>query len=442
MKEKHRKYLFQLIFAFCILLRIVFIAFTGIQEPGMQNDVGMLDDSCNGHLGYIYYLAEGGDLLHNGAGIHYQFYHPPLHYLICALWLKCMTLLGLPLQTAGETMQFITLSYSVAVLVFLDKIIQKLGGSIQARTIALCLCGFFPYAIFSAGAMNNDGLLALLMVMTIYYLILYCEKPSIKSILPVALSLGCAMMTKISALMLVPGIAFLFLYQYYKNKKLRMGYIDQYLLFALISGILGFWYPVKNYVIYHMNFLSVPNLGPDSHQYLGDFSVLSRFFDLNPSQLEHLGITFYGKDGMLDHNIFLSLLKYSLFGESHYYMAAEAFCRIMFFVFGVLLFLLFVSALCYLFKGACQKEYRITIGVIYATIMLSYFRFCLTHPHVCTMHVRYIMTGVLLVLLCAALWLAAKKERLWAYLSFGITLCYSVISVCFLFLLLHPRLHH
>lgn len=433
MKEKHQKYLFLSIFIFCVLLRVIYIAVTTITERGMQNDIGLLDDSCYGHLGYIYYLANGGDLIHNGAGIHYQFYHPPLHYIICAVFLKMLTLLGVPLQTAGECLQVLPLFYSVMVLVFIDKIVKRLGGDYPARIMALCLAGFFPYAVFLAGAMNNDGLLTLLMVMTIYYLIIYYEKPSVRSVLPLALCFGGALMTKISALLLLPGIVFLLGYQYYKNKKLRMGFIDQYVIFSLVSGVIGLWYPCKNYVIYHMNFLFVPNLGPDSPQYLGDFPLLPRFIDFDFNQLKSLGVVFREADGMLDHNIFLSLLKYSVFAESRYYVVAETLCRILFFLFGAMLLLIFVSAICFLIKGSCKKEYRIVTGIIYATVMLSYFRFCLTHPHVCTMHVRYIMTGVFLILICAALGFSAKKERVRTWISGGFTLAYSVVALCFVF---------
>ena len=73
------------VIAVLALIRLIFIVKTGIYTQGMQNDVGTLDASRNGHLGYIYYLAYGGDVIHNDAAVNYQFYHPPLFYILSAV---------------------------------------------------------------------------------------------------------------------------------------------------------------------------------------------------------------------------------------------------------------------------------------------------------------------------------------------------------------------
>lgn len=430
--ESRQKKIFFVLWFLIVGVRLFFVLYTPISMPGMQNDLGKLDNSRQGHLGYIYYLAKGGSLIYNGAASYYQFYHPPLHHLLCAGWLCLMLFLGFPLAVAGESLQLLTFIYSVITLVYLDKIVKKLHGTLSARNAVLCLAGFFPYAIFASGALNNDGLVTMLMIMTIYYLFVYYEKTSIKAILPSAICFGLAMLTKASALLLAPAITFLFLYQYIRNKKQRIHYIDDYMVFSGVSGVIGLWYACKNYAIYKISPLYVPKLSTQISQYLGDFPVLSRFLDWDPKQLDILGINFDGEKGQIDHNIFLSLLKYSLFAESSYYTKAEALSRILFFVFAILLFLLLLAALIFLIKGGVKKEYRITIGIVCLTNMVSYFRFCCSYPHVCTMHIRYVMTAVFLLCICAAFFLEGLKNPFAKCLGKVLLLVYGLSTVILL----------
>lgn len=431
MKEKYQKHVWFILFFVCMFIRVCYIVKSGIDEPGMQNDLGMLNGKCHGHLGYIYYLANGGGLIHNGAAIYYQFYHPPLHYMICAIWLKIVMSVGVPIQVAGESLQILSCIYSIATLFFVDKIVCKLGAKRTARNMVLCLVGFFPYSVFLSGALNNDGLALVLMVMTIYFLLVYYENTTMKTALGLGCCFGLAGMTKISSFVLAPGIIFLLAYQYKKNKKMRETYIDQYLAFGAVAGILGLWYPIKNYIVYNMNPFYIPNLGKESPQFLGEFSIFSRFVDFDRKQVASLGIIFDKADGMLDHNMFLSLLKYSVFAESHYYLSAQSLCRVLFWVFGILLAVVLGGAIYVFIKGIWKQEYKITIAMISASNLLSYFRFCLTHPHVCTMHVRYVLVAVFLTMICAGFLVDQSKKKVTQCVCFAGGLVYVLVSVAF-----------
>lgn len=422
MTKKKQKYILYMVACLCILVRICFVACSSILEPGMQNDMGSLNENCFGHLGYIYYLANGGDIIHNGADIHYQFYHPPLHYMISAMWLKIVMGCGVSLLAAGESLQILTCIYSMLTLLFVDKLVRLLGGDVRERIAALCLVGFFPYAVFMSGSINNDSLSLLFMVMTCYGLFRYYEEATMKNALLLGLCFGLAIMSKMSALILGPGIAALLLYQLIKRKKEWKRCIVQYLSLGAVSGILGLWYPVKNYVLYGMDLLYIPRLELDSEQYIGHFSRISRLLDFDPGQLASLGIVFNGEKGVLDHNIFLSLLKYSVFAESEYYLAAEGISRILFWVFGILLAVVTLAAVYAVCRGNWKTEYKVVIALFYGANMCSYLRFCFTHPHVCTMHVRYIMIAVILTMIGAAFFEKKQKRVLGLYVTTALLL--------------------
>ncbi len=178
-----------------------------------------------------------------------------------------------------------------------------------------------------------------------------------------------------------------------------------------------------------MDLLYIPRLETDSEQFIGHLPVLLRWLDFDLRQMDSLGLVFNDQNGMLDHNIFLSLLKYSVFAESDYYLAAEEMSRVLFFLFGVLLIVVIVAAIYAFFKVQWKTEYKITIALFWGANMFSYLRFCFTHPHVCTMHVRYIMIAVLLTMICAGFSWKKKKNggKIWS----GVLLLYVLTALAF-----------
>ncbi len=60
---------------------------------------------------------------------------------------------------------------------------------------------------------------------------------------------GLTIMTKMSALILGPGIAGLLVYRFVKDKKSRGSKMLQYAGIGVCAGVLGLWYPIKNYLL-------------------------------------------------------------------------------------------------------------------------------------------------------------------------------------------------
>ena len=418
---------------FYALLRLIYICSTNYLN--MQNDVGRLDDSRYGHLGYIYYLANGGSIIYNQPDYYIQFYHPPLHHMVSAVWLKIQLFLGCSLDVAGGRLAVLPWVYSVLSLIAGDCMVIKCRGSFGARIVSMCLLGSFPYFIMLSGALNNDGLMYLLFIIAMYYIISYVQEGTQQNVVKAALALGMASMTKQSAMMLFVPIEILALFLFFKEKEKRFTYIKDGIAFLAISIPIAIWYPIKNCFLYRMPFFYILYQGDNSPQYIGNFAVWQRFFDFSRKQLQTLGIAFGYRGETPEHNIFLALLKYGLFGESDYYRKyawSEAVCRVLFYILAVLFMIFFIQAIMFTIKGKTEGWCRLFLSAVAVCVMISYVRFCFTHPHVCTMNIRYILPAVFCMGLQCGLAIDSIR-KIWV--KRGIVLCVGSYVVCTLVLI-------
>lgn len=194
--------------------------------------------------------------------------------------------------------------------------------SCEGRLMAVCFAGFLPYSVMMSGALNNDPLVTLLMVMCVYYTFRWYEKPDMKGILIMALCIGSAMMTKLSGGLIAPVMAVLMLQRAWKDRKNWTAYLKQFVCFGLIAFPLGCWYSVYCYIRYQMPFGYVVSLGEDEMQFIGMHDKWSHFFDFERA-FEHLAIREDGIGNFADYNIPVSLVKFATFGDSHHYPLTE-----------------------------------------------------------------------------------------------------------------------
>ena len=113
---------------FGVLMRLGYVLYTPFMMG--QHDLTVLG-SGQGHLGYIEYFLEGGQIIHDFDPMtRYQFYHPPLSHLLSAAWVRFALFLGTPYEEAFEHLQCLSLLYSVITLVLFGKIFSSMGGDI------------------------------------------------------------------------------------------------------------------------------------------------------------------------------------------------------------------------------------------------------------------------------------------------------------------------
>lgn len=405
---------FLVIFA-AFMLRIFYAVLT--MALLYQNDLTIFHPDCHGHLGYIYHLYTNGKLPDINPTEAYEFYQPPLHYAISAIYLRVLGLLGLlpaAREDIEEILQVLPMIYSTITIIYIDKIGKNLKLSPEGRLIAVCLAGFLPYSVMLGGALNNDPLAIMLMMMSIYYTLKWHEKPDMKGILIMALCIGCAMMAKVSSGLIAPAMAVMMLHRAWKDRKQWKVYLKQFTCFGLIAFPLGLWYSIYCYVRYRMPIGYIADLSEDSLQFIGDHDKWSRFFDFN-NAFDFLGVRMDYEHLFADYNIPVTLIKYATFGESYYYTASSLTNALgvgLFCVNAVLFVLMAIAAVTWLFLRDGRVWQKVFLLTGAGVGMYSYLKFCIRYTHVCTMNIRYIMCPVYIGCIVTAVAVSGLQERI------------------------------
>lgn len=396
-----------------VLLRIYY----AVMVPARlcQNDLGWLEPDNYGHLGYVYYIFSHGRLPDLNPMEYYQFYHPPLHHVICAVFVKIYTLIGYNMDEAAEMLQLLTVLYSSLTLVFLNRIGIRLRIPAFGRAIALGAASFLPYGIMMGAGLNNDGLALLLVTMAVYFTLVWYEAPNFRSVAAMALCIGLAMMSKMSGVLAAPAMAVLMLHRAWKDRKRWKEYLKQFLVFGLIAFPLGLWHPLLQYVRYGMPLGFVPSMTRESEMYVGMYGKWSRLFDFRDA-FRNLSVVWDNSRGA-DYNIPAAMVKFAVFGEADYYRsnpAVHGTGAACFWMTFLLLALTAVSCIAWLFQKRYTAVQKASVGVLLAVHMFSYVIFCMRYPFVCTMNIRYVMAAVYFGFLALGAVAAGSRKRLTA----------------------------
>lgn len=448
MKTEH-VILFLLLAGF--LLRLAYIFYTSISTR--QHDMHAFTGET-GHAGYIRFFYENLQLPDFDPRTRWQFYHPPLHHFTAALFMRVNTNLGMPYETACENIQVLTLFYSSACMLLTLKILRLLKLKGAALFLPLAIVCFHPGLIIMSGSINNDMLSVTLMFGAIYAALLWNRKPTVRRILLVALCIGGAMMAKTSGFLVAPAVAFIFLRKAISDRVHLSKYIGQFFLFGIVCVPLGLWWNVYNYIKWDMPLNYVPRLGiKDQSQYVGFRSVWERLFGVH---LERPGNVYmnWGSAPYYEYNVFVGLLKTSLFDEQSlfalpstgfslrhflgYSASVVLFYSNLFLVIGSLISMVVLKVRKY---RVGEKGEGIFFFLVWAAVLGMYIIFCFTHPHTCTQNFRYavptLLTGAVFIGKFLEYVRQAEKMRfrrtiMAAFLCCTVLFCGSSFAVYFL----------
>ena len=311
-KEKRKKIIIiAVIVIVAFLVRIAYIINTPITEH--QHDVDT--EGEYGHFAYILTIYETNQLPETNSG---QFYQPPLHHIISALWLKAVDGIIQDTDILYESLQVVTLIYSMLLIFVAYKILKELNIKDKYQYLILFVMAFHPTFIILSGSINNDLLSILLIVSVMYFLIKWYKKQDMKSTIILAIFTGLAVMAKSSGAIVSIPIIYIFLLQLYRKmkkskqkKKVLMKYFILFFDFGMISLSIGLWYQIRNLYLFGQPILSV--LDPNNDLlYVGDCSLFSRLFPVSSE------ITTLFAHPNEDCNIPIFIIKTSLFGEWEY----------------------------------------------------------------------------------------------------------------------------
>lgn len=403
------------------LLRLYYIWATPVIQQ-RQYDLGTAvpsDGIFTGHLGYIFYLFTNKVLPGFDPREVYQFFHPPLHHIISALWMKFISLFTNDQRLWVESLQVLPFLYSVLIVFIIWQICKKWKLSDGPLLVVMSIVSFHPSLIFMAGSINNDCLSLLFQFLTIWFTLCWYEKRDYKNIIGIALSISLGMITKLSVGMFAIPVGFLFLYVFIKEWK-KDGFpikrLVQYIVFGLVCIPIGLSWAVRCLIRFDMPLTYVNHLPKESWQYVGNYTFVERFFIPNP--IEFIMNLAHGSIGF-GENVWVQMFRTAALGEcdlSSFPFWGKGIALLMIAVAFLIAIWSFVTLLRVFVFGKNEKYSVLDLGnrcfwlLCYITLFVSYLNFCYNFPHQCTMNFRYMVPTVLFPAVSAGIWMQNTKK--------------------------------
>lgn len=388
-KVKENKIIILILILAC-LVRVIYIAETAISDR--QHDV----IGENRHLDYILTIYQTNSLPDSNET---QFYHPPLHHIISATWLKLVDGIIQEQDVLLESLQCVTLCYSMLLIIVIYKILKELNIKGKYKNIILILMAFHPTFIILSGSINNDLLSILLIFYVMYRLIRWHKCQNIKNTISLAIFTGLAVMAKTSGAIVSIPIIYIFLLDFYRSikktkekKKIIGRYFGLYIIFGIISLSIGLWYPIRNYILFNQPILYV--LDPNSESlYVGNYSLLSRLLPISSEIFTQFGNT------STDYNIPTFLLKSSLFGEwewGYSQIGEILYCLALYSNIIVVVISLYSMIKVMISKRKNKRNivFNNLFFLLYITNIISFILMNIKLPYGCSMDFRYIVPSI------------------------------------------------
>ncbi|MDD3485719.1 MAG: phospholipid carrier-dependent glycosyltransferase [Atopobiaceae bacterium] len=415
------RHLDALIIISAVVLRICLTARMGVgcslHDTGSYDGLGTAGFGA-GHLGYVEYLFEYHALPDFDPTTVMSFYNPPFYYIVSALVMGLLWSCGLPANIVGKAPTIVTCVAMCACVVVFWKLLRELEVSDRVRHVLLALAAFYPAGIWLSFTATNDALCILLCLLAVLLVVMWRRRADDEGadgqprlwrrsswlVVGAGLSFGLACATKLSAAMLAPAIAVVFLLRIWE---LRAGgrwkaLVAPYACFLLVAVPLALAFPLYNLKTYDIPISYVQDYADDP--VFGDEVTLADRIGL-PSVSQLSSSHFDSKDISAEQNIWPQTLKSSLFDE--YYVTGQGLSgplmQVLTWVSVALGIVLAVLACVGLFARHVMPPWqRLLIGLGAAFVFVSYLRFCFLFPHAYTQSFRYIVVAWLLMLAAAA----------------------------------------
>ena len=439
-----------------ILIRVLYVIFMPVVNLA-QYDLGTVDLEGNvltGHLGYVFYLFKNHALPNFDPREVYQFNHPPIQPILGALWVSLSSLFTDNLQVLKESLQFLTLIYSVVTLMAFERILHETDISDHAKEGALFLFAFQPTLIMTAGSLNNDGIGLMFQMLSVWFAIRWYKNRKYKDILLLALMIGLGMLSKLSAGLIAVPVAAMFIYAFAedwkKSGKFPKKTFLQYVIFGIVCVPLGLSWAMRCLMKFDMPITYIAYLPVTSPQYVGNYSDFERMFLPNPvTLLKNLAS---GSIGM-GWNVWVQMFRTSALGEcdlSLFSMAGKLSCFLMMVMNFFVAVVAFVKGIGVYGLNKLSSD-RKTPGnyllrlfwlLSWAVMVYSYFSFAYTYPHECSMNFRYVQFAMVPGLVLWALWDKKRENaekvpsKLWLWVEkllmagYGIGACLVIFFWC------------
>ena len=389
--------LITLIFALGFVMRLGYTLYTGLYVR--QCDLGEFTEGKYNlwHSGYILYVRDHlwiPNVDVRGMG---EYYHPPLHYFVSAVFLR-ITDLFLPKGTHHyEALQALSMLWTQWALIMAYKVVKTAGVKKESLPAAAMAISAFPALTLMSASINNDILSILLFFTGFYFGLKWFKEGGWKNIIAAAFAIGFGMMTKLSVGMIAFPVGFLFVVKFIKDltnktdKKAGGKTFLQLCSFGTICAPLGLWYQIRNLVKFGVPLTYVLR-ADNPYQDLSKFTPVQRIFGFYGFPIEDFFMNL-GSDGEQDYNIFIAQVKTALFGGENcrddFAMSMAGYALLL-----VFLALIALSVIGFIYTIVTLKKRKfiweeLCMAVLAISQTVSVISFSLQYPHICSQDFRY-----------------------------------------------------
>ncbi len=318
----------------------------------------------------------------------YYLFHQPLHFLISGYIYLTEISFWHSQTLALNNLQYLSLFYVTGATIIAAKFFMDIGFTEKTYYALLLLLSFNPSLALISGYISDDAPLLFWSMAVIYFVWHWYAFEKTYSLIMAAICFGLGTLTKLSMLMLVPAISFLFLYKLLITTD-KAKILKQLSLFILIAVPLSLIWVIRNHITYDMPFSHIPDTSPQGQNFLhltlgerlSDFSMLFKPFINVPHDV--------------DANIWLALIKTELFGEWNPSLLHKNIVLPAEILYMLNIFLKF-SALsgCFylLYQGIRYHNKENILGyffiIIYITLWGYSFKYALDYPYACSTDYR------------------------------------------------------
>jgi hypothetical protein len=189
----------------------LYLVYLGYTNPEQRNY------DARGQHQYLFYIATHAAL--PPPGYCNVCYHPPLYYVVAALWARLlMTTHWLPLP---KGLPLLSLVFAWLFVLFGVLTVRRFTRRPAALHLATALIVFWPYSVINSIRVHNDSLASALIAGAVYFAIKWYQAGRGRDLGWAALFAGLGLLTKGTAFMLVVALAVLVVMRMYRTRRAR-----------------------------------------------------------------------------------------------------------------------------------------------------------------------------------------------------------------------------
>ncbi len=405
--------------AAAFLLHLHYIQYTPVNIR--QHDI-------NGIMLYMKQITQNGlNILQFDPWHMYYLFHQPLHFIFAGYLLSLELYLWNSNALALEGVQYLSLLYVTLTTITAAAIFKELHIVGKPFYALLLLFAFNPTLTLFSGYLSDDAPAVFWSVCVVYFIIRWYKAERAKDIVFAAVCFGFGVLTKLSVLMMVPAVCFIFAYKLFFTLSDRQKTLQQISCFIIVAVPLALLWIIRNHILFDMQFFNIPDTSPAGQNFkyltlterIGDFSMFSYPFLDAPK--------------VNDANIFLALIKTELFGEWDFSIANHFVYlpALILYVLNISIkFLAFAGCLSGVKNSTIEHPFEGMFAILYLTIWLYALKYALDYPYICSTDFRLFAQ----LMLPEAILLFAACPKIMKNAAFpALSISYAALS-CFIYL--------